>query len=79
MISLKTSIYFGSAQPHYCLAFTGSCGNRQSIERNETLFNAFDRFESDDISYMNKADRHDARSAQTEISLNKRAAVPQAA
>lgn len=69
----------GTAQPHYYLAFTDSCGSRQFIEINETLFNAFDRFELDDISYMNKIDRHYERSEQTEISLNKRAVLPQVA
>jgi len=43
----------------------------------ETLFEAFDRFELDNLSYMNEVDNHYEQSEQTEISLNRRAATPQ--
>lgn len=68
----------GTDHPHYYLSFTDSSGIQQFMEINESLFQAFDRFELDDLSQMNKMDRHYEHSEQTEISLNKRAALPQA-
>lgn len=65
--------------PHYYLSFTDSCGMRQFMEINETLFSTFNRFELDDLSQMNKVDRHYEHSEQTEISLNTRATLPQTA
>lgn len=67
----------GTSSPHYYLAFLDSSGIRQFIEISETLFNVFDRFELDDISYMNKIDRHYEHAEQTESTLNKRAITPQ--
>ena len=66
-----------TAQPHYFLAFVDSTGAEQCVEIDKTLFDAFDRFELDDISFMNEMDRHYERSEQTEQSLNKRAAQSQ--
>lgn len=63
--------------PHYYLAFTDGSGVRQFIEINELMFKAFDHFELDDLSQMNKIDRHYEHSEQSEISINKRSAVPQ--
>ena len=67
----------GTAQPHYFLAFVDSTGTEQCVEIDKALFDAFDRFELDDISFMNEMDRHYERSEQTEQSLNKRAVQPQ--
>ena len=67
----------GTAKPHYFLAFVDSTGAEQCVEIDKALFDAFDRFELDDISYMNEMDRHYERSEQTEQSLNQRAAQPQ--
>ena len=47
------------------------------IEISKAVFEAFDRFELDDISYMHKVDRHYERSEQTEESINRRAIQPQ--
>ncbi len=69
----------GTDHPHYYLSFIDSGGIHQFIEINESLFQAFDRFELDDISQMNKMDRHYERSEQTEISLHVRAMKPQVA
>ena len=68
---------FGTAQPRYYLAFVDSTGTEQCIEIDKTLFDAFERFELDDISFMNEVDRHYEQSEQTEQSLNRRAAQPQ--
>lgn len=67
----------GTAQPHYFLAFVDSTGAEQCVEIDKALFDAFDRFELDDISFMNEVDRHYEQSEQTEQSLNKRAMQPQ--
>ncbi len=67
----------GTDQPRYYLAFVDSTGTEQCVEIDKALFDAFDRFELDDISFMNEMDRHYERSEQTEQSLNKRAAQPQ--
>ena len=67
----------GTAQPHYFLAFVDSAGVEQCMEIDKALFDTFDRFELDDLSFMNKRDRHYERSEQTEASLNRRAAKPQ--
>ena len=47
------------------------------MEIDKALFDVFDRFELDDISFMNEVDRHYEQSEQTEQSLNRRAAQPQ--
>ena len=66
-----------TAQPRYFLAFVDSTGVEQCMEIDKALFDTFDRFELDDLSFMNKRDRHYERSEQTEASLNRRAAKPQ--
>ena len=67
----------GTAQPHYFLSFVDSTGAEQCVEIDKALFDAFDRFELDDVSFMNEMDRHYERSEQTEQSLNQRAAQHQ--
>ena len=47
------------------------------MEIDKALFDVFDRFELDDVSFMNEVDRHYEQSEQTEPSLNRRAAQPQ--
>ena len=66
-----------TANPHYYLAFTDGSGAEQCVEIDKPLFDVFDRFELDDISFMNEVDRHYEQSEQTEQSLNRRAAQPQ--
>ena len=67
----------GTAQPRYYLTFVDSTGTKQCMEIDKALFDVFDRFELDDISFMNEVDRHYEHSEQTEQSLNRRAAQPQ--
>ena len=66
----------GTSQPRYYLAFVDSTGIEQCLEIDKVLFDVFDRFELDDISFMNEVDNHYEHSEQTEISLNRRAAYP---
>lgn len=46
--------------PHYYMSFTDSRGIHICMEINKSLFELFDRFELDDLSYLNKLDRHRA-------------------
>ena len=68
---------FNTATPHYYLSFVDSNNMERCIEIDKPLFNAFDRFELEDISFMHKVDKHYERTEQTEASLNKRAVKPQ--
>ena len=67
----------GTDQPRYYLAFVDSTGTEQCMEIDKALFDVFDRFEVEDISFMNEVDRHYEQSEQTEQSLNRRIAQPQ--
>ena len=59
----------GTAQPHYFPAFVDSTGAKQCVEIDKALFDTFDRFELDDVSFMNEMDRHYEQSEQTEESV----------
>lgn len=61
-----------TACPRYYLSFVDSNGVKQCIEIDKALFDAFDEFELDDLSFMNEVDRHYEQSEQTEQSLNRR-------
>ncbi|MDE6280770.1 MAG: sigma-70 family RNA polymerase sigma factor [Oscillospiraceae bacterium] len=67
----------GTDQPRYYLAFVDGTGAEQCMEIDKALFDAFDRFELDDLSFMNETDRHYEQSEQTEASLNRRAVKQQ--
>jgi len=66
-----------TAYPHYYLSFADGSGVKRCTEIDKALFDAFDEFELDDLSFMNEVDRHYEHSEQTEASLNRRAAQPQ--
>lgn len=66
-----------TACPHFYLTFKDSSGIKRCMEISKALFDAFDRFELDDLSFMNEVDRHYEQSEQTEQSLNRRASQPQ--
>ena len=57
----------------YYLSFKDSRGDLQTIEIDEILYGLFNRFEREDISYLNKLSRHIEHSELTEASLNDRA------
>ena len=63
-------------RPHYYIAFTDSTGTRQELEIGKALFDVLDRFELDDLSFLNEVDNHYERSELTEASLNSRAFEP---
>lgn len=59
--------------PQYYLFFEDVTGTPHCMEISKELFDSLDRFELEDLSYMNEVDRHYEQSEQTEASLNKRA------
>lgn len=60
--------------PHYYIAFTDSLGIHRELEIDKILFETLNRFELDDLSFLNEVDRHYEHSKLTEASLNARAA-----
>lgn len=67
------TVGIGTPNPRYYLSFHDQGGIRQCMEISKALFDAFDRFELDDLAFMNEVDRHFARPEQAEASLDKRA------
>ena len=65
-----------TSQPQYFLVFVDGSGVRQHIESDQTLYEAFDRFELDDLAHLNEVDRHYEQSEQTEGTLHWRAVQP---
>ena len=62
-----------TGKPRYFVRFKDGNGPEHCLEVEERLFNAFDQFELDDLSYMNEVDNNHERSVLSEASLNKRA------
>ena len=63
--------------PHFYLSFKDSSGIKRRVEIDKALFDAFDSFELDDLSFMNEVDRHYEQSEQSEWTLARRAIQPQ--
>ena len=57
----------------YYLSFIDGRGVMQNIEIDKVLYDLFNRFELEDISYLNRVSRHIEHSELTERSLNDRA------
>lgn len=57
----------------YYLSFKDGRGVMQNIEIDKVLYELFNRFELEDISYLNRVSRHIEHSELTEVSLNDRA------
>ena len=55
-----------TTHPRYFLAFTDSNKGKRWMEIDKTLFDAFNEFELDDLSFFNEVDRHYERSEMTE-------------
>ena len=66
-----------TAHPHFYLFFKDCDGVKRWMEIDKTLFDAFDEFELDDLSFFNEVDRHYEKSEVTVTTLNRRAAKPQ--
>ncbi|RGE13696.1 sigma-70 family RNA polymerase sigma factor [Desulfotomaculum sp. OF05-3] len=57
----------------YYLSFKDGRGIMQNIEIDKVLYDLFNRFELEDISYLNRVSRHIEHSELTESTLNDRA------
>ena len=66
-----------TAHPRFYLFFKDGGGVKRWMEIDKALFDAFDEFELDDLSFFNEVDRHYEQSEVTEATLNRRAAKPQ--
>ena len=60
-------------QPRFYIAFTDCEGIRRELEIDKALFETLNRFELDDLSFLNEVDNHYEHSELTEASLNARA------
>lgn len=63
-------------KPHFYLSFIDSSGTCQCMEIDQMLFDTLDKFELEDLSFMNEVDNHYEHAELTEQSLNMRASVP---
>ena len=63
--------------PRFFVAFTDSQKLRQCVEIDKKLFEEFDKFEREDLSFLNEVDNHYEHSELTEAALNQRASQPQ--
>ena len=55
--------------PHYFVQFKDNAGNERCLEIDKDLFELLDRFELDDLSYLNELERHYADTEITERTL----------
>lgn len=58
---------------YFFLSFNDGQGKLHKFEVNEELYNLLNRFELDDLSFLNEVDRHYEHSELTDASLNSRA------
>jgi len=66
---------YQSKDGEYFISFVDGTGVHQHLNVSQELYDLFDTFELEDVSYMNVVDRHIEHSEQTDESLNARAAV----
>ena len=64
-----------SNEPHYFIQFKDGAGIEHCLEIEKLLYDLFDEYELDDLSYMNEVDNHYEHSELTEATLIKRAVV----
>lgn len=62
-----------TAHPHYYIRFKDGRSVEHCLEIEKELFDLFNRFELDDLSFLNKVDRHYSLSEQSEESLHRHA------
>lgn len=62
-----------TGQPRFFIAFTDCEGIHRELEIGKALFETLNRFELDDLSFLNEVDNHYEHSELTEVSLNARA------
>lgn len=69
------TIGINTDHPHYYLSFADGQGINRKLEISKMLFDTLNRFELDDLSFLNEVDRHYEHSELTDASLNIRAAT----
>ena len=62
-----------ASMSHYYISFIDGQGRNIRLEISRELFATFDRFELDDLSFLNEVDNHYEHSELTEATLNARA------
>ncbi len=62
-----------TSEPHYFIQFKDGTGTEHCLEIEKPLFDLFDQFELDDLSYMNEVDNNHEHSELSEETLNRRA------
>ncbi len=62
-----------ASMSHYYISFIDGQGRNIRLEISQELFATFDRFELDDLSFLNEVDNHYEHSELTEATLNARA------
>ena len=67
------SVGVDTDRPRYFVSFTDYLGVQHKLEIDKPLFEAFDQFELDDLSFFNEIDRHYDRFELSETFLNARA------
>lgn len=63
-------------KPRFYLSFIDNSGIHQCMEIDQMLFDTLDKFELEDLSFMNEVDNHYEHTELTEQVLNVRAAIP---
>ena len=64
-----------SNEPHFFIQFRDGAGTEHCLEIEKPLYDLFDEYELDDLSYLNEVDNHYEHSELTEATLRKRAVV----
>lgn len=64
-----------ASMSHYYISFIDGQGRNIRLEISQELFATFDRFELDDLSFLNEVDKHYEHSELTEATLNARAFI----
>lgn len=67
------SVGIDTKDPHYYIDFINENGSPICIEITKELFNQFDQWELDDLSFLHEFERHYEHSLLSDQSLNKRA------
>ena len=67
------SVGIETDNPHFYVSFKDGQGVQICMEIDKAVFDLLDRFELDDLSFLNEWDRHLEQSELTEASLNARA------
>ena len=67
------SVGIGTPTARYYIRFYEGKGVEQSIEIDKPLFDALDRFELEDLSFLNEKENHYEHSELSEVSLYERA------